>query len=399
MKRALILIIDSLGVGAMPDAPEYNDLLENNTLSNLARDNGGISLPNLGEMGIGNITEVKGIVPTDKPTASFGKMKELSKGKDSTTGHWEIAGLVSEHGFDTYPKGFPDDLMKRFVELTNCGGYYGNKPASGTAIIDEYHSQHKETGFPIIYTSADSVFQIACDVAVVPIDKLYKWCEIAREILDDGYNVSRVIARPYKETPQGLERIGSQRRDLSVPPPNGSLLELVSHAGGRVIGIGKTEDLFVGKGITHSIHTGSNLEGLEKTISVLREEVDLKEIALNGVENNVGHSLIFTNLVETDMNFGHRRDVKGYANALEDIDRYIPSILDGMKEEDLLIITADHGCDPPAPGSDHTREMVPLLVYSKSGKAKDLGTKESFNYVARIISEWFDLKPDPNWVS
>ena len=399
MKRAIIIIIDSLGVGAMEDAPDYNDGLECNTLSNLATANGGVKLPHLGKLGLGNITNVKGVEPIHSPQASFGKMKELSKGKDSTTGHWEVAGIVSEKGFSTYPNGFPKEFMDRFVERTGCGGYFGNKPASGTAIIDEFHAEHRKTAYPIIYTSADSVFQIACDVDIIGLETLYKWCEIAREMLDEGYNCSRVIARPYRETDQGLERLGGKRKDYSVPPPKGSLLDKIAENGGRVLAIGKTEDLFVGKGVTHSIHTSSNDEGLRKTVDAIKGIVDYDSVALSNEASSAERELIFTNLVETDMIYGHRRDVSGYASALEQIDEQMPSVIEGLQEDDMLIITADHGCDPTAPGSDHTREMVPVLVYGKNLEARDLGVKDSFTFVASTIADWLEIPSNPNWVN
>ena len=398
MKRAIILIIDSLGIGAMSDAPLYGDSLECNTLAHIAAHNNGLEIPNLRNMGLANIVPLKNISPVDMPVASFGKMMESSKGKDSTTGHWEIAGLVSEQGFATFPNGFPLELMDKFVESTGCGGYLGNIPASGTAIIDQFHEEHKSTGYPIIYTSADSVFQIACDINIVPVEELYHWCEKARALLDQGYNCSRVIARPYEETKNGPSRLGSLRKDYSVPPPPGSVLNKVKDNKGRVIAIGKTEDLFVGSGITHSVHTGNNKEGLEKTLDAIRRELPLVEIALNQADaDHIERELIFTNLVDTDMIYGHRRDAKGYGMALEDIDKSLEAIIKAIGVDDLLIITADHGCDPTSPGTDHTREMVPLLIYNPALTSKQMETKPSFTYVARLVADWLDVESETSW--
>lgn len=398
MKKVVILIIDSLGIGAMDDAPSYGDSLSYHTLYSILTHNSGLHIPTLQKMGLGNIEALPFLPAAEAPMASFGKMKELSKGKDSTTGHWEIAGIVSEQGFRTYPDGFPDDLMQRFVLATGCGGFLGNKPASGTAIIDEFHEQHRLTRFPIIYTSADSVFQIACDVDIVPLETLYAWCETARELLDDGYNCSRVIARPYQQTATGLARLGALRRDYSVPPPDGSILDRISREGGVVVAIGKTEDIFVGKGITHTIHTGSNLEGLQRTIDVVSGSIDMVSILLSEQHREFSDKmLVFTNLVDTDMIYGHRRDATGYGRALEQIDEHLQEIINRLTDDDLLIITADHGCDPLAPGSDHTREMVPLLVYSPGMSPGSLGVKPSFTYVSRLVANWVGLVPDVSW--
>lgn len=400
MKRAVLIVIDSLGIGAMSDAPSYGDAPESNTLANLSRACGGLRLPNLASLGIGNLTQVAGVPPVEQPIAAHGIMEEASRGKDSTTGHWELAGIVSEQGFKVYPDGFPEDMMQEFIRQTGCGGYLGNIPASGTAIIDQYHEEHIRTGFPIIYTSADSVFQIACDIARISLGVLYEWCAVARTILDQGYNCSRVIARPYEATAEGLKRLGESRKDYSVPPPPGSVLERIVHAGGRVIAVGKTEDLFVSKGITHSIHTGANREGLKQTIALLKNEIPYHEIQLDKQHNKYAVTeLIFTNLVDTDMIFGHRRDPQGYGKALEEIDASLAQILPLIGKDDLLIISADHGCDPTAAGTDHTREKVPLLIYNPALKAVNLGTKPSFTYVARRIAEWLGVNVDPTWTT
>lgn len=398
MKRAVIIVIDSLGIGAMSDAAAYGDAPECNTLANLSLACGGLQLPHLARLGIGHLTQVAGVPPVEQPIAEYGVMEEASRGKDSTTGHWELAGIVSEQGFKVYPDGFPAAMLQEFIDQTGCGGYLGNIPASGTAIIDQYHEEHLRTGYPIIYTSADSVFQIACDVDRIPLEVLYNWCATARAILDKGYNCSRVIARPYKAVADGLKRLGELRKDYSVPPPEGSVLERIVQAGGRVIAVGKTEDLFVSKGITHAIHTGSNYEGLKRTIALLKNEIPLPDIQLDTHHNNEsGIELIFTNLVDTDMIFGHRRDPKGYGRALEEIDASLAQILPLIGKDDLLIISADHGCDPTAAGTDHTREKVPLLIYNPALKAGNLGTKPSFTYVAGRVAEWLAVDADPSW--
>ena len=387
MKRAIVIVIDSMGVGAMPDCREFNDIPECNTLKNVCEYNNGLHLPNMEQMGLGNIDNLKGINPTKAPIASYGIMTEKSKGKDTTTGHWEIAGLVSEKPFATFPKGFPQELIKKFIKETNCGGVLANIPASGTAIIEELNEEHQKTKFPIVYTSADSVYQIAVDTDIIPLETLYKWCEIARNILDEGnYNVSRVIARPYKIINGKPTRISKDRRDYSMAPKY-TLLDEIKDYGGKVIGIGKIEDIFAKKGITHAIHTGSNKEGLELTLKAIRNELNLKEIAYENKEFGEP-TLIFTNLVDTDMLYGHRNDAKGYGKALEEIDKYIGTMIKEIHNEDLLIITADHGCDPTVHGTDHTREMVPVLIYNRNTPNKNLGMMNGFDNVSKIIKEW-----------
>lgn len=400
MKRVIIIVIDSLGVGAMPDAEDYGDSLACNTLSNVATYNSGLSLPALRSLGLGNITAVQGVSAVNNPEASHGRMMEKSEGKDTTTGHWEMAGLVLDKPFQTYPKGFPSELMNRFIDESGCQGFYANCPASGTDIIDEFNEAHKLTEWPIIYTSADSVFQIACNVDVVPINRLYEWCEIARTLLSDGYNTSRVIARPYKETPSGLERISGLRKDYSVEPTQSTLLNMIANNNGRVIAVGKIEDIFVGSGITHAIHTSSNKEGLDLTLSLINRKFDLNKISLNKCStNDIERELIFINLVDTDMLFGHRNDAAGYGSALEEIDRYIDKIIPLIGADDLLLITADHGCDPTHEGTDHTREMVPVIEYNRSVSPVDLGIKSSFTYIAYRSARWLNLADIPeSWV-
>jgi len=387
MKRAIIIVIDSMGIGAMADCREFNDIPECNTLKNVCKFNNGLKVPNMEKMGLGNIQDFEGIEKVTNPTAQYGTMIEKSKGKDTTTGHWEIAGLVSEKPFATFPNGFPKELIDKFVEQTNCGGILANIPASGTAIIEKLNEEHHATKFPIVYTSADSVYQIAVDTDLIPLETLYDWCEIARKLLDDGgYNVSRVIARPYKVIDGKPTRISKDRRDYSMVPSH-TILNDIKNRGGKVIGIGKIEDIFSKAGITHAIHTGTNKEGLELTLKAVKNELDLKSIAYENKEYGEP-TLIFTNLVDTDMLFGHRNDAVGYGKAIEEIDTYVGTILNELSEDDLLIITADHGCDPTVPGTDHTREQVPLLVYNKKMQGKDLGIIYGFDYVAKILKDW-----------
>ena len=390
MKRAIIVVIDSMGIGAMPDCEAFGDVKECNTLANVCKANNGLNLPVMSKMGLGNIQHFEGVKPYAEPIAQYATLVEKSKGKDTTTGHWEIAGLVSEKAFATFPNGFPKELVDEFVKQTNCGGILANIPASGTAIIEQLNDEHHRTNYPIVYTSADSVFQIAVDTDLIPLETLYDWCEKARKILDEGnYHVARVIARPYKVIDGKPTRISKDRRDYSMVPPAETLLNKVKNAGARVIGIGKIEDIFAKSGITHAIHTGSNKEGLELTIKAINSELDYSAMAYpdaNITNNDI--EIIFTNLVDTDMLFGHRNDYVGYGKAVEEVDKYLGDILNLLKEDDLLFVTADHGCDPTVAGTDHTREMVPLLVYKKGIEPKDLGKITGFDYIADTISDY-----------
>lgn len=390
MKRAIIMVIDSMGIGAMPDCEEFGDIKECNTLRNVCAFNKGLDVPSLELLGLGNIQDFEGINKTATPIGQYGTLQEKSKGKDTTTGHWEIAGLISEKPFATFPQGFPKELVDKFIEETGCKGILANIPASGTAIIEQLNDEHHKTGFPIVYTSADSVFQIALDTDMIPLETLYKWCEIARKILDEGkYNVARVIARPYKIIDGKPTRISKDRRDYSMAPFGKTVLDKVKDAGAKVIGIGKIEDIFEKAGITHAIHTGSNKEGLELTIKAIDGSLDLDKIkypTTNITDNN--REIIFTNLVDTDMLFGHRNNAEGYGKAIEEIDEYLEKILPLIGEDDLLIITADHGCDPTVPGTDHTREQVPVLYYSRGIEPKDLGVTKGFDSIAKRVSDW-----------
>ncbi len=371
-KRAIVVVVDSMGCGALPDAMDYDDELTCNTLANLASKTGGLNVPNLEKMGFGNIIDIKGVAKTDTPTSNYGILKMKSKGKDTTTGHWELMGLVLENPFKTYKK-FDEKIINEFIKRTDCGGILGNCPASGTAIIEQLNNEHQSTRFPIIYTSADSVFQIALDIDLIPVETLYKWCKIAREILDEfNCGISRVIARPYQVIDGKPTRIGGLRHDYSVEPPSDTLLNILQKQGKKTLGIGKIYDIFVGSGVDEKILTKGNTDGLNKTCeAILNSDADL----------------IFTNLVDTDMLYGHRRDSLGYKKAIEEIDSYIPKFIDAMSEDDILIITADHGCDPTHKGTDHTREQVPYLMYKKGLKGQNIGTKDSFIYVSEVIKE------------
>ena len=392
MKRAIVMVIDSMGTGAMPDCKEFNDIPECNTLKHVCEFNNGLNVPNMERMGLGNIQDYEGIKKVKNPTAQYGIMEEKSKGKDTTTGHWEMAGLVSSKPFATFPNGFPTELVNEFVKETNCGGILANRPASGTAIIAELNNEHHKTKYPIVYTSADSVFQIAVDTDLIPLETLYQWCTTARKILDKGeWNVSRVIARPYKIIDGKPTRISKDRRDYSMVPSH-TVLNDIKDAGAKVIGIGKIEDIFSKSGITHAIHTGCNKEGLELTLKAVKGTLNLDEIAYDkNIKLSNENSFIFTNLVDTDMLFGHRNDAKGYGKAIEEIDTYIDDIIDAMTNDDLLIITADHGCDPTVPGTDHTREYVPILIFNKKQNGENLGMIKGFDYIANRIKNWLEI--------
>ena len=389
-KRAIIIVIDSMGIGAMPDCKEFGDTEKCNTLKNVCAFNKGLKLPNLEKLGLGNIQDFEGVNKVTNPIWQYGTLQEKSKGKDTTTGHWEIAGLVSEKPFSTFPNGFPKELIDKFIEETGCGGILANIPASGTAIIEKLNDEHHRTKFPIVYTSADSVFQIALDTDMIPLETLYNWCKIARRLLDEGnYNTARVIARPYKIIDGKPTRISKDRRDYSMAPPKKTILDKVKDSGAKVIGIGKIEDIFSKAGITHAIHTGSNKEGLELTLQAVKNELPLDKMIYPGVNiTDSSREIIFTNLVDTDMLYGHRNNPEGYGKAIEEIDTYIEKILPLIGEDDLLIITADHGCDPTVEGTDHTREYVPVLYYSKGIEPKDLGLTLGFDSIAERISDW-----------
>lgn len=395
MKRAIVIVIDALGIGALPDAPQYGDSMQCNTFGNVYRHAGELKIPNLLSLGLGNIESVDCVPPHPSPTASFGRMMEVSQGKDTTTGHWEIAGLILDKPFDVFPDGFPGEFMDQFVEISGCGGFFGNCPASGTAIVEQYNESHVRTGHPIVYTSADSVFQIACNTDVVPLEKLYKWCQQARELLDqdDAFNVSRVIARPYHEVDGQLQRRSGDRHDYAVPPHKPMIMNHLLDSGGAVLGIGKIVDIFLSSGISHAVHTSGNTEGLKLTTDAIAGRLPLDSLRTNqACESQPNSQFIFTNLVDTDALYGHRNDPDGYGKALEEIDAALPAILSAMTEDDLLIITADHGCDPTAPSTDHTREYVPLLEFNPAMPARSIGTTGSFSYIADRIADWLEVR-------
>lgn len=402
IKRVFVVVIDAWGVGALPDAPEYGDSLTCNTMGNIDLTADRLSLPNLEKLGLGNILPLKHVQPQPQPLGSYGKMSEFSRGKDTTTGHWEMAGIYLETPFPTYPDGFPPEIVERFKQETGVNNILGNKPASGTEILKELGMQHLETGDPIVYTSADSVFQIAAHVgpeSKVDLPTLYRWCETAREILDGPHEVSRVIARPFEgNSPETFKRVGKDRRDYAVMPPEATVLNRVREAGALVVGIGKIEDIFCFSGLTHSIHTGSNAEGIEVLQKIIRHDQNLDALSLEKKELadylHADKQFVFVNLVETDSNYGHRRDVNGYARSLEQFDAGLGDILANLGEDDLLMISADHGCDPTAPGSDHTREYVPILLYSPKLPARNLGIRESFADIGKTTLAWLGLQ-DP----
>lgn len=377
--KAVCIVLDGVGVGAAPDASHYHDE-GTNTLANTASVMKGLNLPHMEELGLGNITEISGVKKIIPAKGNFGKMQEVSKGKDSTTGHWEFSGIILEKDFPYYPNGFPDDVVQKFCALTGCGGVLGNKAASGTAIVDELGEEHAATKFPIIYTSADSVFQIAANEDVIPLERLYDLCLTARNSVMIGeHAVGRVIARPFIGTKGNYKRT-SNRRDFSLFPPGTTMLDILHHNGIPTVAIGKIDDLFAGKGLSEKIHTKSNSEGIE-------------EIIAWGKKTSVG--LIFTNLVDFDALYGHRQDPAGMKAALEYFDQQLPRIMDTLNENDLLIITADHGNDPTDSSTDHSREYVPLIVYSPGGKSNvDLGIRSSFADLGKTIVRYFGFEGD-----
>lgn len=380
MKRVILMIADSMGVGAEPDADRYGDA-GSNTLLHAALNTPGFEIPNMSRLGLGNILnpadfpDWKYAVPESEIAGAFGKMRELSAGKDTTTGHWEIAGIETKTPFKTYPDGFPKEFIEAFEEKIGIE-VLGNYPVSGTEIIKKLGPEHEATGKPIVYTSADSVFQIAANTAVVPLERLYEICEIARGMLVGKWACGRVIARPY--VIKDGERVRTtERRDYSVTPPHDTLLDKVSGTGQEVYAIGKIHDIFNGKGCTKSVHTNGNMDGVDKTVEAVGEEFE---------------GLIFTNLVDFDSLYGHRRDPQGYGKAIMELDSRLPEIMAAMKDEDILIITADHGNDPVHSGFDHTREYVPLLVYGRNVKpGVNLGTRNTFADCGRTISDYLGV--------
>ncbi len=374
--RFVVIVMDSVGIGEMPDAAQYGDA-GSHTLGNLAKAVGGLALPNFERLGLGNIAPIDGVRPVAAPLGSFGKMAERSPGKDTTTGHWEMMGIVLAKPLALFPNGFPDEIVKPWLAAIGARGVLGNEAASGTEIIKELGAEHQRTGFPILYTSADSVFQVACHETTVPVERLYAWCEAARKLLDP-YQVARVIARPFVGEPGSYKRTYN-RKDFSLEPPGETVLDRLAREDVPVVGVGKIPDIFCERGIARGVHTEGNTDGLAKTRALLDEVKD---------------GLIFVNLVDTDMLYGHRNDVPGYRRALEEIDRALPSLLDRLRPGDVLAITADHGCDPTTPSTDHSREYVPILAHAPSRKAGvSLGTRRSFADLGQTVLEHFSLRP------
>ncbi len=341
----------------------------------------GLSLPNLKSLGLGNISKIEGVDSVSFPTASFGKLKQVSKGKDSTTGHWELSGIQVDYDFSYFPSGFPREMMEKFLDLTGCKGYLGNKAAAGTEIIKEFGDDHLKTKYPIVYTSADSVFQIAAHEKVIPLERLYEICRITREkVLEYPYVVGRVIARPFVGS-SGIYKRTPNRRDFSLDPHAATILDFLYDAKVQTISVGKIADLFNGRGISRKESSKSNAEGC----SIILE-----------LAKTVKNSFVFANLVDFDVYFGHRNDPKGFANALASFDRFLPRLLDLLDESDVLVITADHGNDPTTSSTDHSREYVPLIYYRVGKFGKDLGIRETFADVGITVADFFKIDTDLN---
>ena len=377
MKRVTLIVMDSMGIGALPDAEKYGDKGAD-TFGHIVLKNEKFEIPNLRELGLGNIPGIaEERLKIDEPVGDFGKIKELSTGKDTITGHWEIAGLETKTPFKTYPDGFPQEFMDAFEKKIGIG-CLGNYPASGTEIIEELGPEHEKTGKPIVYTSADSVFQIAANTDVIPLGRLYEICEAARKLLVGDWACGRVIARPYV-IQDGKRVRTSDRKDYAVSPSGETLLDKVKKTGKTVYAIGKISDIFNGQGVTQAVHTENNMDGVSKTIEALKQPFE---------------GFIFTNLVDFDSKYGHRRDPVGYGQAIMDFDRRLPEVIMAMGDDDLLMICADHGNDPVHSGWDHTREYVPILVWGKKIKAGvDLGVRSSFADIGATIAEYLDAEP------
>ena len=374
MKRVFLIVLDSFGIGEMPDAANYGDK-GSNTLGTVAK-SPEFSMPNMEKLGLFNIDGVTAKAPYAEPEGVFARMTEQSAGKDTTTGHWEIAGLISKKPMPTFPNGFPQEMLDEFSKAVGrkvlC-----NKPYSGTQVIQDYGDEHRQTGALIVYTSADSVFQIAAHEEVVPVKELYRDCEIARQMLQGNLGVGRVIARPFVGTSSGNYTRTSRRHDFSLEPPQDTMLDVLKEAEYDVIGVGKINDIFAGKGITEFVRTQDNADGIEKTMEYMERD-------FNG--------LCFVNLVDFDMLYGHRNDVPGYAKALTYFDQQLPKILSALEPEDVLMITADHGCDPGTPSTDHSREYTPFVMYGKNlPHGKNMGTRGSFSDIGATVLDYFGL--------
>ncbi len=378
MNNFILIVLDGLGVGELPDADKYKDE-GSNTIANMAEAVGGLNLPNLQKMGIGNITYIKGVPTIENPIASFGKMAELSVGKDSTTGHWELGGIKTEVEFPLFPDGFPKEIIDRFINETGVKGILGNFASSGTEIIEKLGDEHVITAFPIVYTSADSVFQIAAHEEVISLDRLYDICQIARDkVLIGKYAVGRVIARPFIGETNNYSRT-TNRKDYSVDPTSDTILDYLLKEGIETIAVGKVNDLFNYKGIKTKLKTNSNNEGVDKIINAATSS---------------SNALIFANLVDFDVYFGHRNDPDGFAKALKEFDDRLPEILNVLDESDCLLLTADHGNDPTTPSTDHSREYVPLIFYRKNKPGINLGTRETFADAAQTVAHFFKINND-----
>lgn len=375
--KAVMVILDGLGVGALPDAGDYGDA-GTNTVGNLARVVKDLNIPNLARLGLGNIAPIGSGSRVTVCDGCYGKMAERSAGKDSTAGHWELAGVITERPFPLYPNGFPNDVLESFLTVTGCKGYLGNKPASGTEIIKELGDEHVRTGYPIVYTSGDSVFQIAAHAEVIPLDQLYAICAKTRnEVAIGKHAVGRVIARPFLGRSGSYARTAN-RRDYATEPPASTLLDLLQGEGVETIGIGKIDDLFCGRGLSRKVHTKSNTEGIKLTLEM---------------SESITTGFVMTNLVDFDVLYGHRQDPNGMARALEEFDRALPNLIEVLQADDLLLITADHGNDPTDSSTDHSREYVPVLCHSKSGKRNvNLGTRSSFADAGKTVAQYFGVR-------
>jgi phosphopentomutase len=378
VKRVILIVLDSMGVGELPDATAYGDE-GSNTLANTAQAVGGLSLPHMQKLGLGNIIAIEGVPPYAEPLGAYGRMAEASAGKDTTTGHWEMAGIYSPRPLPTYPDGFPKELIEEY-ERRIGRRTLGNYPRSGTVIIQELGEEHIRTGYPIVYTSADSVFQVAAHEKVIPLEELYRICQIAREMLVGEHAVGRVIARPFIGEPGNFTRT-ERRRDFSILPPEPTLLDRLVAAGHPVMGVGKIEDIFAHRGLSQSVHSPNNMACVDQTLAFMKESQT---------------GLIFTNLVDFDMLWGHRNNPQGYASGLEDFDRRLPEIMGAMAAQDILFLTADHGNDPTTPSTDHSREYVPLLACGSMVKpGMDLGTRETFADLGATVAELLGIEPLP----
>lgn len=376
MKRVTLIVLDSMGIGALPDAENYGDKGAN-TFGHIAEKMENFDIPNLKKLGLGNIEGVAGgMFAVENPEGAYGRMSEVSKGKDTITGHWEISGLETKTPFKTYPDGFPKEFMDAFEAKIGVG-CLGNYPASGTEIIEQLGAEHEATGKPIVYTSADSVFQIAANTAVIPLERLYEICQAARELLQGEWACGRVIARPYV-LENGARVRTSDRKDYAVSPSGKTVLDHVCAAGKTVYAVGKISDIFNGQGVTKAVHTDNNMDGVDKTLEALKQNFD---------------GFIFTNLVDFDSQYGHRRDAVGYGKAIMEFDARLPEITEAMSDDDILMLCADHGNDPVHSGWDHTREYVPILCWGKNVKAgASVGTRKSFADVGATIAEYLEAE-------